>query len=187
MLFGDPAQFAIECEIAQQSDGDMLVHFRFWFNNLALGDFSDYASLRACVIGLNEFLNYAGNRYEPDLEGKTPEEIFALVYDKIIFTPPPGTSLVEVIGNDKVTDVGRYESPPYTDQRNRFHLDYVGASAFADSVSAILIETADGHGRAIWRDLKSHVLHTIVLRPGEFERVADEFLRWCCRPEIMTP
>ena len=54
-------------------------------------------------------------------------------------------------------------------------------SAFSEDVGVMLLETADGRQRLLWRRWKDMVPNEAHLEPGEFERIAGVFLPWAER------
>jgi predicted house-cleaning noncanonical NTP pyrophosphatase (MazG superfamily) len=176
-IFGDKSSFAIECQISRVLNGQTYAHLRLWVGGKPIGDYEDEIILSSCISYLSDFLKFTGNRYEPDLDEKSKEEVFQLIFDSVVDTIPTGiTTLSEMVSiynssNDNA-------QPLYDNIERRFHLDSFGMSSFSDKFNLILVETKSGKQRLIWRTLSDMEIHEALLKPKSFEAIANQFLVW---------
>lgn len=174
-VFGDKSVLAIESEISRILSGKKYAHLRLWAAGKSIGDYEEEVVLLSCISHLTEFLKFTGNRYESDLNNKSKEEVFQLIFESVVVTLPSGLkNLSEIISfyNSKE----KIESP-YENIISRFHVDSFGMSAL-DGFNIILVETGSGSQRFIWRANSDMKLHEVFLQDNEFESVANQFLLW---------
>jgi hypothetical protein len=174
-LFGNKTIFAIECELSRAFTNPIYIHFRFWAGGENIGNYEDEIFLSTCISYLKEFMEFAGQRFEPELEGQSKEDIFRLIFDSVVFTVPPGMNISEFICGGASFEEN--PMPRYKNIEKRFHLDAVGVSSF-DKFNIILVETLSGEERLIWRTLSDMELHEIVIPLKGFETVAKQFTSW---------
>lgn len=160
MVVGNKSRFAIACEIEYLIDNHVLGRFQFWVEEKPIGDWDDLAYLLGCANGLYEFVKLPKNRFELELENKSKEEVFFLLFDS--FMPAATEEDVE---------------PPFEGTERRFHISYLGMSSFIDRFDVLLIET-ECEQRILWRDAKDQVMHEAILPANEIQAVAIEFCRW---------
>jgi hypothetical protein len=185
MVFGDKKTFAIECTPTASLDSTVYGHFLFWAANSVLGDPEQEALLRACVTYLAQSLQFQGKRHEPEFDNLTAEQLFAVLYDSMMYYPPPGTLPAEWLNDASAEE---FRAPPYDwAARDRFHLDHVGMSSFADNIGIILVETFDGQQRLIWRNLNDWQVGEVILKRGQFEQTAHMFLDWIAEAHGIYP
>ncbi|RUR81868.1 Imm42 family immunity protein [Chlorogloeopsis fritschii PCC 9212] len=176
-IFGDKSSFAIECQVSRVIDGQTFAHLRLWVGGKPIGDYEDEIVLSSCISYLLDFLKFTGDRYEPNLDEKSKEEVFQLIFDSVVYTIPTGiTTLSEIVSiynssNDKAQLL-------YENIERRFHLDSFGMSSFSDKFNLILVETKSGKQRLIWRALSDMKIHEALLEPKSFEAIANQFLVW---------
>ena len=176
-IFGTKSIFAIECQVSRVLDGQVYAHLRLWVGGKPLGDYEDEIVLYSCISYLSDFLKFTGNRYEPDLDEKSKEEVFNIIFDSVVYTVPDGiTTWSEIVSiyNPSNDDT----QPPYEDIENRFHLDSFGMSSFSDKFNVILVETKSGKQRLIWRAISDMKVHEQILGSRIFESVANQFISW---------
>jgi len=176
-IFGAKSIFAIECQVSRILDERVYTHFQVWIGGKPVGDYEDEIVLWSCISYLSDFLKFTGNRYEPDLDKKSKEEVFHLIFDSVVSTLPAGIKIWSEI-------VSIYNSsndntqPPYEGIERRFHLDSFGMSSFLDKFNLILVETKSGKQRLIWRAISDMKVHEQILEPRSFEAIANQFLLW---------
>ncbi len=164
MLIGQKEQFAIECQIEQITHQEVLWifgRFRFWAKKDPIGDWEDVVDLRGCRHWMEDFVKYPQDRFEPELIGKSKEEIFHLLFDSFM---PISNRL----------DTGR--KPPFKGVETRFHISHLGMSSF-DHFDVLLVESK-GEQRILWRDAHDMEIKEAFLPPGEVQRLAKEFCEW---------
>lgn len=154
MIAGDRNRFAIECELAEQTDRWLLGRFRFWLCGVPVGNWEDQADLRGCVRWLLEFANVPRNRFEPSLASADAEEVFRRVYDPVIGLDGAGASVENAYA--------------------RFHISHLGMSSF-DQCDLLLVVDESGGERCLWRQAGSVSIQECRLRPQEMARVAKAF------------
>lgn len=176
-IFGDKYSFAIECQVSRVLDEQTFAHFQLWAGGQSISDYEDEIILSVCRNYLLDFLQFAGNRYEPELDEKSKEEVFNLIFNSVVYTIPTGiTTLNEMMAI--------YNTPSdnaqtlYENVERRFHLDSFGMSSFSDKFNVILVETESGKQRLIWRVLSDIKIHEVFLEPNSFEAIAHQFLLW---------
>jgi hypothetical protein len=176
MLFGNKSTFAIESELSRQEPGWVFTHFRLWANHHPIGDFTENAVLRDCVGHLAEFVTKENVALDARLVDKPMEEVFKCVFEQEMITCYPNETL------DDAYERWSKEIKPATciieNARARFHLDYVGMSAFMDKVNVILVDNGDGNGRLIWRELQSMQLQEAWFPLAAFFEASNQFLEW---------
>jgi hypothetical protein len=156
MICGDVSRFAIEAEALEATDGWLFGHFRFWLCGKAVGNWDDFADLRACISWLRDLSEHPRNRFEPLLIPLDPSEVFRVVYDPVMEGPAPGLPRV---------------ASPFA----RFHISHIGMSAF-DRYDILLLKDALGGERCLWREAgRPTAIFECHLGENEMERVAAEF------------
>jgi hypothetical protein len=145
-----------------------------WAKENSIGDYEDEIFLTSCVAYLEDFLSFSGQRYEPDLDQKSKEEIFELVYDSVIFTLPARFTIGELLNHNFSSDRGSIT--PYENVQERFHLDSIGMSSFQDKFNIILVENILGEEKLIWRTISDMQIREVTLPAKCFEDVANQFL-----------
>ena len=176
VCFGDKSNFAIECQVSRNLDNQPYINFRLWIDEKPIGDYEDEIPLFGCTSYLINFLKFSETRYEADLENKSKEEVFDQIFNSVIFTFPEGLTMDDLIR--KNSELYKLTPAPYEKMEERFHLDPLGLSSFADKFNVILVEKKDRRQRLIWRNLFNLELHEKVLEPQSFESVAAQFLEW---------
>jgi Immunity protein 42 len=173
-IFGDKSLFAIEYEHSCGHNSHTYIHFRFWAGGQEIGDYEDIIYLSDCLCYLSDFLKLSNQRYEPELEQKSREDIFRIIYDSCMVTLPDQIRLEDILSNNLVTQ----ESNPqkFNNIQERFHLDSIGMSSFQDRFNIILIEDRSGNQRLIWRTLSDMKIYEVNLPFKTFETVANQFL-----------
>ncbi|NJL77642.1 MAG: hypothetical protein HC836_35470 [Richelia sp. RM2_1_2] len=175
-IFGDISIFAIECQVSRLLEERVYANFQIWVGGKSIGDYEDEIMLYSCMSYLSDFLKFTGNRYEPDLDEKSKEEVFQIIFDSVVYTLPVGKNWNEIFTNYNPSNEDA--QPPYEDIQRRFHLDSFGMSSFSDKFNLILVETKTGKQRLIWRAISDMKVHEQILEPGSFEAVANQFLLW---------
>lgn len=176
-IFGNKYNFAIECQVSRVLDGQPYAYLRLWAVGKSIGDYEDEIVLSICMRYLLDFLQFTGNRYEPDLDKKSKEEVFQLIFDSVVYTIPTGiTTLSELIAS--YTPPNNNAQPLYENIERRFHLDSFGMSSFLDKFNLILVETQSGKQRLIWRVISEMKVYEALLEPKTFEATANQFLLW---------
>jgi len=174
-IFGDQSIFAIECQVSRLLEKRVYTHFQVWVGGKPIGDYEDEIMLYSCMSYLSEFLKFTGNRYEPELDEKSKEEVFKMIFDSVVYTLPVEKTWNEIFAIYNPSDGIQ---PPYEDIMRRFHLDSFGMSSFSDKFNLILVETQSGKQRLIWRAISDMELHEQILEPKGFEAIANQFLLW---------
>lgn len=159
MLIGNPEVFAIEYEIVMWAGQPWAFgRFQFWCNHRSIGDWDDDSvDVKACARHFRAFVNYPVNRFEPDLVGKSKDDIFPFLYEPVMNRRP---SVIE----------------PFPSVYPRFFITQLGMSAFVELAAMLLIEEPDRQ-RLIWRALADPTIHEAILPPGEMQRVGAEFCK----------
>jgi hypothetical protein len=132
MIVGNSQRFAIEVEPEEILDGWLLGRFRFWIGGEAIGNWDDAADLRGCARWLAEFAAHPKDRYERQFDRASAEEIMRAVCD----------------------ERGVRDNPLVEDVDGRFYISRLGMSSF-DAVDLLLVFTADGGERCIWREART--------------------------------
>ena len=176
-IFGDKYSFAIECKVSRMLDGQTFAHFQLWAGGKSIGDYEDEIFLSTCISYLLDFLQFTGNRYEPDLDEKSKEEVFKSIFDSVVYTIPAGiTTFNEIVAiYNSLSDNTQLL---YKNVQRRFHLDSFGMSSFSDKFNVILVETKRGKQRLIWRVISDMKVHEVFLEQKSFEAIANQFLLW---------
>ncbi len=175
-IFGNKSNFAIECQVSRILDNKLYLNFQLWIDEESIGDYEDEIPLSGCIGYLIDFLKFSDDRYEPDLEDKSKDEVFDKIFNSVIYTFPKGATLEQMINFGFHLDNSNL--PQYENIELRFHLDPLGMSSFADKFNIILVETKDKRQRIIWRNLSDLKLHETILKPKTFETIAIQFLEW---------
>lgn len=173
-IFGDKSLFAIEYENSHEHNSPIYIHFRFWAGGQEIGDYEDIIYLSDCLCYLSDFLKLSRQRYEPELEQKSKEDIFKIIYDAFIITLPDQIRLEDILSNNLV--VQECDPQKFDNIQERFYLDSIGMSSFQDKFNVILIEDSLGNERLIWRTLSNMKIYEIHLPSKTFETVANDFL-----------
>lgn len=158
MLIGSRERFAIEAQPEEFSGDWILGRFRFWVGGEEVGDWNDSTDLRGCVSWLKDFATVPRDRSDPRLDGASPEDVFALVYDPV-FGP---------------NGIANPSDQPIPFSYERFHIGHVGMSSF-ERFDVLLVKTATGRGRCIWRKADDVHIFETILDAGEMEEVATRF------------
>ncbi len=111
MIVGNPDRFAIEALIDGVEGGWILGRLRFWLGNMPVGNWEDVVDLNGCVGWLRDFYHNPRNRFEPELDGLLPEDVFAKCYDPVMAGAAPNAGQI----------MNAY---------SRFHISYLGMSSF---------------------------------------------------------
>jgi hypothetical protein len=128
-------------------------HIRFWARAQSIGNWDDYAALDGCAYWLGEFVTRAERRFEPDLLGKSKDEVFHILYDSF---------MGRLTGRE-----------PYVDTYGRFNISRLGMSSF-DKYVVLLIEEPQQQ-RLVWQSSDDYVVKEALLPSGEMQRVAHAF------------
>lgn len=175
-IFGDKYSFAIECQVSRVLDGQTFAHFQLWAGGESIGDYEDEIVLSTCIRYLLDFLQFTGNRYEPDLDEKSKQEVFKSIFDSVVYTIPVGITTFNEIG--AIYTLSDKAQLLYENVERRFHLDSLGMSSFSDKFNVIIVETKSGKQRLIWRGLSDMKVHEVFLEQKSFEAIANQFLLW---------
>lgn len=159
MLFGDTAEFAIECEVVEQVEAFVYCRFRLWLAGKPIGDFEHESVLGTIAFSVQSFLRYRGRRQlPPNLPGATDlERLTALTQ-----SDDPETMQVAL-------DLGA---------RNRFALHEVADDAVGMSADVYVI---DGEGEQMIIAKSPRTVGEMVVRvlpAGRVDAVLDSFLEW---------
>ena len=165
MLTGNVERFAIEASAEELRDGWALGRLRFWVGAQPVGDWEDWVDLKGCVSWLRDFATTPRDRFDPRLEGLAPEGVFSLVYEP-------------VFGAKGIANPANQPNP-YAYER--FNIGHLGMSSF-ERFDILLVKTAQGRERYLWRKVGDLHITEVVLDAGEMEDVA---LRFCDEFERM--
>lgn len=161
-IFGDQNLFGIETgEVSfYPESAKVVVQFRFWMANQAIGDWVDRISLYGSILAMRDFCLYSQQRINPECENQPAEHIYSNVYDYFFETecllPGNGPRLRDV-----------------------FHMDFIGLGAIEDLYGIILVATSGKMARIIVRDLRRMAIVVDQSLPfGEVERVGYEYIEW---------
>jgi hypothetical protein len=160
MIAGNPERFAIEAEPTERVSGWILGRFRIWLRGRPIGDWDDTADLKGCARWLDDFAAVPRNRHEPGLEVLSAEEVFKAVYDPVM-----ASDIERADRRDEIPNA-----------HSRFHISHIGMSSF-EAFDVLLLFTADGSERCLWRDARSGEIGECLLGHGEMENIAIEFCR----------
>jgi len=158
MLVGNASRFAIEAKPEEYPNEWILGRFRFWVGGEAVGNWDDWADLKGCVRWLRDFEQKPRDHFDPRLESLDAEGVFKLLYDP-------------VFGPNAVVNP---PDQPVPNAYARFHIAHLGMSSF-ERFDILLVTTAQGKERCLWRSSADRQIRDVLLEPGEMERVAKEF------------
>jgi hypothetical protein len=176
---GERATFAIEWEVTQRKEQQILGNFCFWAAGMRVGDFSELISLSYSVNRATKFISHEEYRYVEFLNGKSKEEVLSYIYDTAVVTIRPAETVADAIQ--------RADKGPFANLSNDynlhstlmrlFHLNSIGQEAF-DEISIILFnDTVLSIERLIWRKTSIWQVFEQDLPFHQFEHVISMFLQ----------
>lgn len=156
MRFGDPADFAIDCEITDRDGAWVYGTVVFRAKDEVIGNADDAADLLGCRRWMRGFLARSREPADDALEVMTPAEFFAVVFDPVM-------------------DRGNAAAAVYPDAFRRFSISHLGMSSF-DRYDLLLVPLHGGD-RLLWRETgKGPRAHDIA--PGLFRRAVTACVDW---------
>lgn len=158
MLVGNVERFAIEAQPVECSNGWILGRFRFLLGGESVGNWDDLTDLKGCTSWLRDFERNPRDRVDPRLEALDAEAVFALLYVSAF-----GPSAAAIPPDQSVPD-----------SYARFHITHLGMSSF-ERFDILLVKTASGVERCLWRKADDRRIREVLLEPGEMEQVARAF------------
>ncbi|MDH5676355.1 MAG: Imm42 family immunity protein [Myxococcales bacterium] len=156
MLFGDPAQFAVEADFTGREGEWRFGRFRLLVHGAEYGDFGDTVDLASSCQWGRTFLEHSKERTRSDLDQRSA----SAVYD-------------ELVGRFMN---GRGDGDPF--DRDTFLFDDIGDSSLRDKTTVLVVRRADGHDRVILRDLSSEQVQEVIVPPWTCDRVVRAFCDW---------
>jgi hypothetical protein len=169
MTFGSPDVFAIVIDVFTTThENGPLGSFHVVVGGERVGNREGDEFLRIIARHLEDMVRDPAKRRNDLLSGLPAEEVFSRVWGE---QRPADFSRGDVSEADFARDVALEPLRSLT-------YDY-----FFDGIPTVLIETAGGTQRLIWKDQSDHVVVREALIPlGEFERVVRLFAEWAAKP-----
>lgn len=162
MIFGDTKKFAIETEISQRVPNYILGRFRFWIESNQVGDWDDQStSLGNCFHWLNQFANDEVDRYEPEFDEWSKEQVINTLFDSYM---PEGLNF-----DAKIPE-------PFEKSYIRFNIGNLGMTSFKN-IDIFLVDTKVKQ-RLIWRDNLSKSINEAFFEKGHMQMIANQFCKW---------
>jgi hypothetical protein len=160
MLFGNSDLFAIEVSNPGLIETRWHVSLNFWIDNEPIGDMREKISLVSSIANLRDFLQFKSDRFSPEFQGVSSEQIFYDLY----------TRYYEANSQPDVAS---------QNLRRRFHIDDIGMSSIVDKYGIILVALSDKTARLIWKKWSDeNSTYDFSLPFGEVERVGKIYEVW---------
>lgn len=156
VVFGDPAELAIEAKFTGWEGKWCLGSFRLFVGGSEYGDFSDTVDLAAGSRWGRVFLEHSRDRMRPDLDQKSASEVYEEVFGRFM--------------------EGRGEGLRF--DRDTFLFDDIGDSSLRDTTCVLVVRRADGHERVILRDLATARTEEVIVGPWTCDRAVRAFCSW---------
>ena len=163
MLFGQTEQFAIEIGAGEEQPQfhDLYVPFRFWVDQVPLGDWTEQISLSASARAAAHWCDLRPRRQRAPFAPVPPAALFQQVYEAYY-------SLSCFVGTSGGPDL-----------RTLHHLDPIGMGALRDRFGILLVATQDGQARILARDLAHNRFNADLLLPeGLAETTLSQYAAW---------
>lgn len=154
---GSPGLAAIEYEIEEPRDEKWVFgRFRLHVRGEEVGDWDDVVTLSAVVAWWRAFVDSDTERWDEQLEGLGPTEVFERLRDAV-YSEDDG----ERIGSAFA----------------RFHVNQLGMSSF-DPFVVLLVEPPGPEQWLLWRrEAGDDVVHDVRLPAGTLQAIGSEFVR----------
>lgn len=166
MLIGDKSRFAVEWQERFRSEGRKYLHFRFWSQNIAIGNYDDDV-MESIVTGyMRDFLQHQTVREAHPVPDYLDS---AAIYIKLYESYYSDTSGRRVDTNELFKG----------DSLNlclTFHLTDIGGTGF-DGVGIMACTTEDGEQLLIWKDHHQEKVSETHLPSNCIEGVFENFLK----------
>lgn len=168
-IFGSKSSFAVEANAIEPDQrpsypGIVFGHFCFWAGDQRLGCYDEPNILGTPTAMLSAKLAFQGRRKDIAVDGKSKEEVLALIHNALYE--------LETDGEEK-TDA---ECSQLSKRFSKFDI-CLNSSEALDGIFAVLVDMDDG-SRFIWRENKSQNVQEVKLAAGEYEAAIRAFLRW---------
>lgn len=166
ILCGVKQKFAIECQVEKKlSQRWIYGRFRFWIHSQSVGDWGDFTVLTDNFYHLKEFIEKPQSRMEPGLDVLSKEDLFAVLCDNVV--------------TNEARDYQFFGEEIYPNTYNRFHINYLGSTAF-DTYEILLLETSTFQRIVwrMWRETDSDIIFEATFAPYTIQDVAKEFCLW---------
>lgn len=159
-LFGSPDAFAVQFEPRGPFDERWKFgHLQFWVDGHSLGDWDDSASLASAARWGRTFLAHSIERFRPDLDSWSAQDILAELYEQFLA--------------DRPADV---QPAPHAKSwsRDPFLLDEVGDASIRDRARVLAVRTST-RDRIIARCLRTNQVFECLLVAGELDAILGDF------------
>lgn len=157
MVFGNPAEFAIDGDITERSGNWVFGRVVFIASGEVIGNPGDAADVLGCRSWMKKFLARSPPPVDSGLESMSPDEFFRVVFDPVM--------------------VRGAQPARYPDAFRRFSISNLGMSSF-DRYDVLLVPLSGGGHRLLWREGVSPTARAHDIGAGVFRSVLEECVAW---------
>ncbi len=183
MLVGSQSTFAIESRIDLVDPHDacnpLIGAIAFHALDRRIGELSGTSDLFASLTWARCFMETYDDRFEPEFEYASDEDVFHAVWDPIYITRLADESWHDAIDRSRENSC----IPPFRDARDRFDMSDIGGVDFTDTYNLICVYDGRGFDRLIWRYIADRKIDAVRIPVGIISNVLKT---WIALPKAIS-